>query len=569
MPLSSTQEVIVNLTTSGRQEFSDVHARKAGFITTWRALDGDPNLRDFNIYVRALDAQGQPIGSEINLTGAGRQSQPSIATNSKGKSLVTWWALDDATGQLDYNVYGRIVNKLGNPIGEQFRINSTNVPATNNGQFVSDQLLPKAAALTNGGFVVVFQSSEPASLDIRGRLFDSNGRAVGKDFVVNSKTPEAQQFADVVALNNGGFMVTWSSAENPTTEQVKQYDVRARIFDRNGSAVSKDFIVNTEKASNQFEPVVRQLVDGNIVVAWNTNNATNTNPDVKAQMYSASGKAIGGEFAINETTAGGQGQVDITALADGRFLAVWASEEAGSIEIRARIFGAQGTALSPDFIVNNNTAFEQSDPHVSLMSDGRVALSFTSFANGSDANVHTMILNPYFYNGTSVGESYRGGSLKDTIFGNDGADALIGKKGNDYVNGGNGDDFVVGGKGLDKLIGGNGADTLAGGGDADKLMYFSPSDGGDTVLGFAAGDRFVFDSAAFGFGGATGKLANNFFRKGVAAVDADDRFIFTGATGQLWFDADGNGEGAQVLIADLDNSYKLTASDITLTFLAV
>jgi Ca2+-binding RTX toxin-like protein len=566
MPLSSTQEVIVNLTTSSKQDFSDVQARKSGFITAWRALDGDPDLENYNIYVRAFGAQGQPIGSEINLTGAGIQSQPSIATNNKGKSLVTWWALDDATGQLDYNVYGRMVNKLGNPIGDQFRINSTNVPSTNEGKFVSDQLLPSAAALTNGGFVVVYQSTEPTSMDIRGRLFDSNGKAVGKDFIINSKTADLQRYATVSALSNGGFVTTWTSKDVPGDSG----DIRARFFRADGSPVGKDFVVGEQTAFEQTIPVVTQLSGGNVVLAWTSNIVfgNSIDNDVKARILNSSGKAITGEFLVSEQATSGQGDIELVALADGRLLAVWNSVEGSTVEVRARLFAPGGLAASPEFLVNSNTTGNQGDAHAALMADGRVAVTFTSSATG-DLNIQSVMLDPRVYTGTNQSESYLGGVLKDTIFGNDGADALIGKKGNDYVNGGNGDDFVVGGKGLDKLIGGNGADTLAGGGDADKLMYFSPSDGGDTVLGFAAGDRFVFDSAAFGFGGATGKLANNFFRKGVAAVDADDRFIFTGATGQLWFDADGNGEGAQVLIADLDNSYKLTALDITLTFLAV
>ena len=50
---------------------------------------------------------------------------------------------------------------------------------------------------------------------------------------------------------------------------------------------------------------------------------------------------------------------------------------------------------------------------------------------------------------------------------------------------------------------------------------------------------------------------------GTSAQDADDRIIYDAATGQLYYDADGSGSGAQVLFATLNANLSLTASDFT------
>jgi Ca2+-binding RTX toxin-like protein len=51
------------------------------------------------------------------------------------------------------------------------------------------------------------------------------------------------------------------------------------------------------------------------------------------------------------------------------------------------------------------------------------------------------------------------------------------------------------------------------------------------------------------------------FAKGTAAGDGDDRIIYDQATGNLYFDADGNDATAQILFATLDTKPALTQLD--------
>ena len=48
------------------------------------------------------------------------------------------------------------------------------------------------------------------------------------------------------------------------------------------------------------------------------------------------------------------------------------------------------------------------------------------------------------------------------------------------------------------------------------------------------------------------------------AQDADDRFIFRTTDRTLWFDADGSGAGAAIMVADLQAGAVVTAADILL-----
>jgi len=130
-----------------------------------------------------------------------------------------------------------------------------------------------------------------------------------------------------------------------------------------------------------------------------------------------------------------------------------------------------------------------------------------------------------------------GNNLANTIYGNEGANVIDGKGGSDF------------------LFGLGGADTFAfttalGAGNLGRIVDFV----GGT-------DKIALDDAVFTAIGGLGALNANAFHTGTSAHDADDRIIFNSATGELFYDADGNGAGSAVLFAKLDGSPTLAASD--------
>ena len=101
-----------------------------------------------------------------------------------------------------------------------------------------------------------------------------------------------------------------------------------------------------------------------------------------------------------------------------------------------------------------------------------------------------------------------------------------------------------------------GADTFAfttalGGGNVDFIEFM-----------VSGTDKIALDDAVF-TGLGLGALNANAFHVGAAAHDADDRIIYNSATGQLFFDADGNGGGAAVQFATLQSITVIAASDFT------
>jgi Ca2+-binding RTX toxin-like protein len=121
-----------------------------------------------------------------------------------------------------------------------------------------------------------------------------------------------------------------------------------------------------------------------------------------------------------------------------------------------------------------------------------------------------------------------------------------------------------------RLDGGSGNDTLDGAFNADDRFLFTVAPGSanaDLVIGFSSGhDQIHLDNIAHGNLGAAGGMSAGDARFAAnasgTAQDSSDRVIYNTSSGQLWYDADGNGGGAAQLIATLQGVPTLVATDV-------
>jgi hypothetical protein len=97
------------------------------------------------------------------------------------------------------------------------------------------QEYPSITSLSNGGFVVVWESNgQDGSYDgVYGQRFDSNGNKVGSEFQVNTWTTDWEDHPSITSLPNGGFVVVWEGGCDYlgcTPQDGSGYGVYGRIF---------------------------------------------------------------------------------------------------------------------------------------------------------------------------------------------------------------------------------------------------------------------------------------------------------------------------------------------------
>ncbi len=170
--------------------------------------------------------------------------------------------------------------------------------------------------------------------------------------------------------------------------------------------------------------------------------------------------------------------------------------------------------------------------------------------------------------GSIFGDSLTGDLHSNIIAGEDGDDTLQGAAGNDKLFGGKGSDSLFGGSKADTLWGDAGNDVLYGGAGQDVFQF------GDTVAGANGIDRIIdfqvgTDRIALFFHWASdlqyGPVPAGQFLTGAgvsSATNSSQRVIYDTTNGNLYFDSDGNGASASLLIATLDNHAALAADSI-------
>ncbi len=384
---------------TGDQTNSDIGIFADGsYVVVWESPGQDAN--GIGIVAQRFSSDGYAMGDEVvvNTFFTSNQVNASVAASDGGNFVVTWESPQDGGG---LGVYGQVFDNAGNPIGDEFIVNTTTA---------SDQRAVDIAMADDGRFVAVWQSG--GNLDGNGegifaQRFDANGVTLGDEFLVNTTTI-GNQTAPAIAMSGvtGDFVVVWQGDDN------NNEGIFAQRFDSDGNTVGNQFLVNTTTLGNQVIPDVAMDDAGNYVVVWETTNEDGFGEGIAARLYDAAGLPQGSGFVVNEFVAGNQiaPRVSMNA-ATGEFIIVWQSQNQdgdGEATVGQR-FDASGNRAGAEFIVNSDPTNNQELPSVAMNESGEIVASFTGEdANGDGIFVRKLLANDaiQFLNGDGQDDTF-------------------------------------------------------------------------------------------------------------------------------------------------------------------
>jgi hypothetical protein len=309
MPLGG--EFQINTTAAGDQNHPSVAVAPDGsFLVVWQSQGQDGG--GWGVFGQRYDASGNRVGGEfqVNVTTAGDQENPSVATDGQGDYVVTWQSQgQDGDG---WGVFARRYNAAG-ALGGEVQVNSTTA---------GDQQNARVAMSSNGTSVVVWQSQgqDGSGWGVFGQRYDSTGSPVGSEFQVNTTTAGDQVDPSVAISAAGAFVATWSSYG----QDGDGWGVFAQRFFNDGSANGQEFQVNVTTAGDQTSSSVSMDSRGNFLVAWQSYGQDGDGWGVFGRQYNAvTGVATGNEFQLSSSTAGDQVHPAWAQNDAGNAMAVW------------------------------------------------------------------------------------------------------------------------------------------------------------------------------------------------------------------------------------------------------
>jgi hypothetical protein len=273
-----------------------------------------------------------PLSERARLggVGTGDAMETQIAKNPAGFSVSVW--TEESRDGDGAGVFAIRRDPNGRPIGGEFQVNI---------QANDKQHRPSVSVNDAGDFVITWEmlTFDPDSCATYARVFNADGTARTGEIRVRHWDFYCNDTSRVAMANDGGFVVAWDTGAG--------WGIRAKMYRANGTVRKSEFAVS--QGSDERSPAIGMADNGDFVIAW-----TDRQPglDIYARRYQEDGTPYGDSFRVNDYISGIETRPTIAVGPQGNFVVAWTRSD--YTELRAKAFGADGTAEGNDFVVTTD-----------------------------------------------------------------------------------------------------------------------------------------------------------------------------------------------------------------------
>lgn len=281
------------------------------FFVIWEENPADQIINRYEADIKAaLVTSGGQVTKRFTICNAPNlQCDPHVAYDSSSQRFFTVWE-DARDSSSNYDVYGRIYDENGNPIGPDFQVAA--------GANCQDE--PWICSDNQGYFMVVYEDGynpETGPFSLFSQKFDSYGNKVGSTIPIAIGNDSNDNIFPSIAFctNTERYFVSWNDAD--LSMGYWRGNIWGKILDKYGNVVFDNFIIQPgyQYVRSDVVPYLETL----FFISYDGSS------DLWGTLVSSDGKVQTDEHMLSD---GSSQSVDWNNLAvgDGRIFATWEDE---------------------------------------------------------------------------------------------------------------------------------------------------------------------------------------------------------------------------------------------------
>jgi hypothetical protein len=282
------------------------------FVVSWTSDQADGDR--FGILAQHLGGNGELLGTNFVATQTFRANQRNpIVCPLPGSTYAIGWVSENQRFDKSADVMGRVFSATGNPMTDEFRLNSgTNICSA-----------PHLAGLPNGGFLAAWvernQGDSTSLWSVSVRAFDSQGNS-GTPALTVVSDPSHHANSPKLAVAGNNALLTWHF-EGAAPMDVRPY---GQFLTGSGTVDGESFSLSAVPLINESVATVTALGSDQFVAAWTGFKNLNLGSEIFLRRFTrstdgvssfpqpiiATAVAVGGKVHLSwPTVSGGAYQI--------------------------------------------------------------------------------------------------------------------------------------------------------------------------------------------------------------------------------------------------------------------
>lgn len=287
------------------------------FFIAWEHYDtvANPSATTEDIKARTVQRNGNSLqlGPVISVCSAADcQADANVQYDSVNNRFCVVWE-DARSGQNNYNIYGRLYDSNGNPVGGEKSI----ATAANN------QCEPWVAFDPNHAqYMIVWEEGIAADVgpfSIKAGLFDSSLNQIGNIITIATGTSSVDYNFPCVEYSpeTQRYLVTYNTGDISAGDWWGT--IWGTIYDDAGAVVVPPFQI---KSGEFIRTNIVPYLSSSFFVSFNSKGATSDEGLIWGKLVSSEGEVFTGDVQLSASTSAEADWVDM-ATGDGKIFVVW------------------------------------------------------------------------------------------------------------------------------------------------------------------------------------------------------------------------------------------------------